>query len=65
MLSKEHNECYHMLFYQAFKKSKLLLPVILKEENSFNIIKISDDRGYDYLPVFTDLENLSLYEDIG
>ncbi|EAE3020078.1 enhanced serine sensitivity protein SseB, partial [Listeria monocytogenes] len=27
--------------------------------------KISDERGNDYLPVFTDLENLSLYEDIG
>lgn len=65
LLSKEHNECNQNLFYQAFKKSKLLLPVILKEENSINIIKISDERGNDYLPVFTDLENLSLYEDIG
>ncbi|EAD4403911.1 TPA_asm: enhanced serine sensitivity protein SseB, partial [Listeria monocytogenes] len=65
LLSKEHNECNQKLFYQAFKKSKLLLPVILKEENSINIIKISDERGNDYLPVFTDLENLSLYEDIG
>ncbi|PDK19320.1 enhanced serine sensitivity protein SseB [Listeria monocytogenes] len=65
LLSKEYNECNQNLFYQAFKKSKLLLPVILKEENSINIIKIADEQGNDYLPVFTDLKNLSLYEDIG
>ncbi|HAC4830628.1 TPA_asm: enhanced serine sensitivity protein SseB, partial [Listeria monocytogenes] len=29
LLSKEYNECNQNLFYQAFKKSKLLLPVIL------------------------------------
>ncbi|HDU1294559.1 TPA: enhanced serine sensitivity protein SseB C-terminal domain-containing protein, partial [Listeria monocytogenes] len=33
--------------------------------NSINIIKIADEQGNDYLPVFTDLKNLSLYEDIG
>ncbi|MBC1725037.1 enhanced serine sensitivity protein SseB [Listeria seeligeri] len=64
-LSEEYTEDKQRLFYDVFKQSNLLLPVILKAENNISLIKLSDEQENAYLPVFTDLESLRLYEDIG
>jgi len=50
-------------FYKKIEKTKLLLPAILKGDNKVSILKIMDNIGNDYLPVFTDWENYELNND--
>jgi len=49
--------------YKKIQKKQLLLPAILKGNNKVSIIKIVDNIGNEYLPIFTDLENYKLNSD--
>lgn len=59
-IKKNYTGKNEQFFYEELENSKLLLPVNLDYRNKISIIKIEDSVGNDYLPAFTDWDNLRL-----
>ncbi|EGO2826339.1 SseB family protein [Enterococcus faecalis] len=62
-IKKDYTQKNEQFFYEKLEDSKLLLPVNFDSKNKLNIIKIEDSVGNDYIPAFTDWENLRLGEE--
>lgn len=62
-IKKNYTVKNEKIFYEELENSKLLLPVNLDSKNKISIIKIEDSVGNDYLPAFTDWDNLRLGEE--
>ena len=43
--------------YDALIEANLLLPAVILDTNKINIVKITDRKGNDYIPAFTDWAN--------
>lgn len=46
------------LVYEELANARLLLPIISNDNNKIRMIRINDENGKEYLPVFTDLTSL-------
>ncbi|EST10696.1 enhanced serine sensitivity protein SseB [Sporolactobacillus laevolacticus] len=57
-LQNYYSEENQSSFYKELEKATFLLPAKLIDNNKLNIIRIVDNAGNEYIPAFTDWENL-------